>query len=130
MAETGKAILSTDQNSRQKPNQQKHWTAKEGRDDDSTKTDQGHLQGKKTKHVDSTHRLQNSLRKKLECTHRTTKQQITTKKQKKEQTNKQTAETDTIFIRYLPFPVSILAICVAIEARLHTIIVSSISRRR
>jgi hypothetical protein len=87
MAETGKAILSTDQNSQQKPNQQKHWTAKEGRDDDSTKTDQGHLQGKKTKHVDSTHGLQNSLTKKLECTHRTTKQQITTKKkQKKEQT--------------------------------------------
>jgi hypothetical protein len=90
MAETGKAILSTDQNSRQKPNQQKHWTAKERRDGDSTKTDQGHLQGKKTKHVDSTHRLQNSLTKKLECKHRTTKQQITTKKNKKK--NKQTSK--------------------------------------
>jgi hypothetical protein len=131
MAKTGKAILSTDQNSRQEPNRQKHRTAKEGRDDDSTKTDQGHLLGKKTKRVDSTHRLQNSLTKTLECTHRTTKQQITTKKnKKKEQTNKQTAEKNTVFIRYLPFPVSILAICVAIEARLHTIIVSSISRRR
>jgi 3'-phosphoadenosine 5'-phosphosulfate (PAPS) 3'-phosphatase len=92
MAETGKAILSTDQNSRQKPNQQKHWTAKEGRDEASTKTDQGHLQGKKTKHVDSTHRLQSSLTKKLECTHRTTKQQITTKKKKNKKKNKQTSK--------------------------------------
>jgi hypothetical protein len=89
MAETGKAILSTDHNSQQKPNQQKHWTAKEGRDDDSTKTDQGHLQGKKTKHVDSTHGLQNSLTKNSSAHIAQQNNKSQPKKKTKKRTNKQ-----------------------------------------